>query len=183
MASLIRYIDRFTELVGRTLAWLCLATMLVTVLVVLLRYLFQFGNMVAFQEAVIYLHATVFMLGLGWTFKRNGHVRVDVFYRKFSQRTKAWVNSLGILVFLLPFCVFLFFASLDFVWLSWSIGETSNESGGLPIVYLLKSLIPLMCLLLALQAIAEFLRNACILCCKNEPHLTDSTGAEGNPRD
>lgn len=175
MASLINYIDRFTELVGRIIAWLCLATMLATVLVVLQRYLFLAGNMVALQETVNYLHATVFMLALGWTFKRNGHVRVDVFYRKFSRRTKAWINSLGILVFLLPFCAFLFFASLDFVWLSWSIAETSNESGGLPFVYLLKSLIPLMCVLLALQAIAEFLRNACLLCCESEPRLTDST--------
>lgn len=183
MASLINYIDRFTEHVGRILAWLCLATMLVTVLVVLQRYLFQAGNMVAFQEAVTYLHATVFMLALGWTFKRNGHVRVDVFYRKFSQRTKAWVNCLGILVFLLPFCVFLFFASLDFVRLSWAIGETSNESGGLPIVYLLKSLIPLMCVLLALQAFAELLRYACFLCCGDKPQLTDSTETEGHPHD
>jgi TRAP-type mannitol/chloroaromatic compound transport system permease small subunit len=120
--------------------------------------------MIAFQEAVTYLHATVFMLALGWTFKRNGHVRVDVFYRNFSVRTKAWINSLGILVFLLPFCVFLFFTSLDFVGLSWSISETSNESGGLPIVYLFKSLIPLMCVLLGLQALAELVRNACFLC-------------------
>lgn len=168
MASLIRYIDHFTELVGRILAWLCLATMLTTVLVVLLRYLFQTGNIIAFQETVTYLHATVFMLALGWTFKRNGHVRVDVFYRNFSQRTKAWINSLGILIFLLPFCVFMFFVSLDFVKLSWSISETSNESGGLPIVYLLKSLIPLMSVLLAIQAFAEFLRNACILCGHDE---------------
>lgn len=168
MATLIRYIDRFTEIVGHIMAWLCLGTMLATVLVVLMRYLFQAGNMIAFQESVTYLHATVFMLALGWTFKRNGHVRVDVFYRNFSPRTKAWINSLGILVFLLPFCVFLFLASMDFVQLSWSIGETSNESGGLPIVYLFKSLIPLMCLLLGLQALAELMRNACFLCSKDE---------------
>ncbi len=181
MASLIRYIDRFTELVGHILSWLCLGTMLATVLVVLMRYLFQAGNMAAYQETITYLHATVFMLALGWTFKRNGHVRVDVFYRNYSLRTKAWINSLGILVFLLPFCAFLFFASLDFVALSWSISETSNESGGLPIVYLLKSLIPLMCVFLALQATAELLRNACILCCQDEDRSVDDSEAEGNP--
>ena len=155
--------------------------MLFTVLVVLMRYLFQSGNMAAYQETITYLHATVFMLALGWTFKRNGHVRVDVFYRNFSPHTKAWINSLGILVFLLPFCVFLFLASLDFVALSWSISESSNESGGLPIVYLLKSLIPLMCIFLALQAIAELLRNACTLCCQSDDISDDNSEAEGNP--
>lgn len=168
MATLVRFIDRFTEWVGRIMAWLCLGTMLATVLVVVLRYLFQAGNMIAFQEAVSYLHATVFMLALGWTLKQNGHVRVDVFYRNFSARKKAWINSLGIIIFLLPFCVFLFFASLDFVRLSWSISETSNESGGLPIVYLFKSLIPLMSVLLGLQALAELIRNASFLCCQDK---------------
>jgi len=118
-----------------------------------------------------------FYAGAGLDFQTQWSCSGDVFYRNYSPRTKAWINSLGIIIFLLPFCVFLFLASLDFVTLSWSISETSNESGGLPIVYLLKSLIPLMCIFLALQATAELLRNACILCCQDE----DDAATGGNP--
>lgn len=163
MQKLVSCIDQFTELLGRVLSWLCLAMMLVTCLVVVLRYLFQAGNIIFFQELITYLHATIFLLATGWTLRRGGHVRVDVFYRQFDARKKAWIDALGTLLFLLPLCVFLFFASLDFVGLSWSIREASGDAGGIPLVYLLKTLIPAMCVVLALQAVAELIKNALFL--------------------
>lgn len=138
--------------------------MLLTCVVVVMRYLFQAGNIIFLQESVVYLHAAIFLLASGWAFKQDGHVRVDVFYRGFDPIAKAWINSLGILIFLLPFCAFLFFASLDFVSLSWQIKETSSEAGGIALVYLLKSLIPAMAVILALQGVAELLRNGLFLC-------------------
>ena len=155
-------IDRFTELTARGLAWLTLATMLLLAAVVFTRYGLQYGS-VALQESVTYLHATVFMLGIACALKRDEHVRVDIFYRHFSPRAKAWVNSLGAIIFLLPLCVYIGTSSIDFVSQSWHIHESSSEPGGIPAVYLLKSLIPLMAINLALQALAEILRNAAVL--------------------
>ena len=155
-------IDAFTDATGRVLAWLSLVMMLVLCLVVALRYGFEIGS-VALQETVTYLHGTIFMLGAAYTLKRDGHVRVDIFYHTFSPRAKAWVNSLGGIIFLLPLCVYIFMVSLDFVRQSWLIHEVSSEPGGLPAVFLLKTLIPLMAANLGLQALAEILRNARLL--------------------
>lgn len=155
-------IDQFSELSGRLLAWLTLLMMSLTCLVVLLRYGFDLGS-IFMQESVSYLHATVFLLGAAYTLKHNGHVRVDIFYRQYSARTRAWINSLGGIVFLLPVCACIFLMSVDFVAQSWQIREVSTEPGGIQGVFLLKTLIPLFALNLALQAVAEILRSAAIL--------------------
>ena len=155
-------IDAFSHITGRTIAWLTLAMMAVTCIVVVLRYGFGIGS-IALQESVTYMHALVFLLGAAYTFERDGHVRVDIFYRRFNRRQQAWVNSLGSLLFLLPLSLFLLFVSLDFVANAWAIKESSGQPGGIPAVYLLKSLIPLMALTLALQAIADLLRSLLIL--------------------
>jgi len=162
MRLLIRAIDCLTRCCGRALAWLTLAMVLVTCSVVALRYGFGYGT-VALQEAVIYLHGLVFMLGAGYTLQRDGHVRVDLLYRNFSPRRRAWVNALGTLLFLLPFCGYVIVSSWEFFVMSWRVREASTD-GGIPAVFLLKSLIPAMAVLLALQGIAELLRSALVLC-------------------
>lgn len=163
ISTTIKCIDRLTDRIGNAIAWLSFAMMLITCTVVTLRYLVQSGNLILFQETVIYLHATAFMLGAAWTLKRNGHVRVDVIYRKLGPRSRAWIDSLGTLLFLLPIAVFLLLVSLEYVDRSWSIRETSAEPGGIPAVFLLKSLIPLMALLMIVQGIAELLRSTLLL--------------------
>jgi TRAP-type mannitol/chloroaromatic compound transport system permease small subunit len=163
MNSLVKIIDRFTDFYGRTLAWLTMAMMLVTCLVVVMRYVFAAGNIIFFQELVIYLHATVFMLGAAWTLKRQGHVRVDVFYRNYSRTRRAWCDSIGTLVFLMPVGFFLLLSADEFVTQSWRVREVSGEAGGIAAVFLLKTLIPLMAILVLLQGLAELLRNAVIL--------------------
>ena len=162
LRNIVNGIDRFTGLAGHLLAWLCLAMMLLSCLVVALRYGFGFGS-VAMQEMVSYLHAVVFMLGAAFTLKQGGHVRVDIFYRKFGERGCAWVNCIGGVVFLLPFCAFLVGVSWQFVVESWAIREGSPDPGGLHGVFLLKTLIPLMALNLSLQGAAEILRNLLFL--------------------
>jgi TRAP-type mannitol/chloroaromatic compound transport system permease small subunit len=162
LRTLIALIDSYTEGCGRLLAWLCLAMTLVTATVVFLRYGFGIGS-VAAQESITYMHAMLFMLAAAFALKRNAHVRVDIFYRGFSPRTRAWVNSLGGIVFLLPFTVFILASSWHFVTEAWSVHEGSQDPGGIPAVFLLKSLIPLMALNLILQGIAETLRNALAL--------------------
>ena len=143
LTVIYRLIDRFSELTGRILAWLGLLMMLMLCLVVVLRYGFEIGS-IGLQEGVTYLHASIFMLGAAYTLKHDGHVRVDIFYRNFSARGKAWINSLGGIIFLLPLCCYIFFTSWDFVVQSWQILEVSTEPGGIPAVFLLKTLIPLM---------------------------------------
>lgn len=159
MKQCVYLIDEFTERLGRLLAWLIPLMMLGTAAVVIMRYGFGQG-MTALQESVTYLHGTVFMLGAAYTLKHGGHVRVDIFYHRFSPRTKAWVDSIGSIVFLLPLCGLILITSWEFTANAWVIREASVEPGGLPFVYLLKSLLPLMAINLALQGVAELLRNA-----------------------
>lgn len=158
----VNSIDRFTEACGRLLAWLLLAMALLTTAVVVLRYGFNIGSIMA-QEAITYLHGCVFMLAAGYALKHDSHVRVDIFYRQFSRRGQAWVNSLGATVLLLPLCGFILVISLDYVTASWIIRESSPEPGGIPAVFLLKTLLPLLALNLLLQGLAETLRNVALL--------------------
>ncbi len=162
LRATVHYIDVFTDRTGRLLAWLVLAMALLTTVVVVMRYGFSYGSIMA-QEAVTYMHGCLFMLGTAYALKSESHVRVDIFYRGFSARTKAWVNSLGGIVFLMPLCAFIGFSSWNYVSESWLIRETSPEPGGIPAVFLLKSVIPLMAFNLFLQGLAETLRSALIL--------------------
>lgn len=162
LRAIVRSIDSFTDAGGRLLAWLALAMALLTAFIVVMRYGFN-SNSIFTQELVSYMHACLFLLGSGYALKVGAHVRVDIFYRGFSDRGRAWVNSLGGIVFLVPVCLFIVFSSWNFVTEAWAIRETSSEPGGIPAVYLLKSLVPLMAVNLLLQGIAEILRSALLL--------------------
>ena len=133
---------------------------IVTFVVVVMRYVFDAG-LIWVQESVVWMHAIVFMLGAAYTLRAEEHVRVDIFYRSMGERRRAWVDLIGVIVFLLPLCAFLAWASFDFVTQSWSIGESSRESGGLPypFVPLLKSVLLLMPLAVSLQGLSLFARS------------------------
>jgi TRAP-type mannitol/chloroaromatic compound transport system permease small subunit len=141
---------RFIALVGSAVAWMTLLMVLITFFVVVCRYAFKL-NWIWLQDSIVYLHACVFMLAAAWTLQRDEHVRVDIFYRDAPPRRKAWVDMFGILLFLIPFCIFLTVASWDYVSISWAIKEGSREASGLPWVYALKTLIIIMPALLILQ--------------------------------
>lgn len=160
--TLINVIDAFTLRSGRILAWLTLFMALFTAGIVVLRYGFGIGSIVG-QEAVTYFHGALFLLGAAYALKTGAHVRVDIFYRDFSPRKKAWVDSLGGIIFLLPLCAFIIGSSWDYVSESWRMLEVSAEPGGIPAVFILKSLIPLGAINLALQGIVEVLRSALVL--------------------
>jgi len=158
----ISAIDRFTDWTGRMVSWLTLAMVLITLVVVVLRYYFQSGS-IALQESITYLHGLVFMLGIAFTLQRGGHVRVDIFYRGFSPEKKALVDLLGGLLFLLPVSLLIFVFSWDYVVASWGIGETSEERSGIQGIYLLKTLLLLMPATLMLQGLAEILKSTLVL--------------------
>ena len=150
-------LDKGIARLGRVISW-CVPTMAFLVLIiVVLRYGFNTGAIAA-QETVQYLHAAIFMLGAAVALQADQHVRVDIFYRRFSARQQAWVNGLGHVVFTLPLCGLIGWGSWDYVIDSWAAKEASPEPGGLPLVYLLKALIPVMAVLLALQALAQIAR-------------------------
>lgn len=162
MESLAGRLDQIAEYTGRFISWATLLMVLITFLVVVLRYVFDLG-WIALQESVTYLHASVFMLGAAYTLKHQGHVRVDIFYQKMSPRSRAWVDLLGTLLLLFPVCGFIFWVSWEYVLNSWDVLEGSREAGGLPGVFLLKSLILLLPLTLGLQGMAAMLRNIRLL--------------------
>ncbi len=154
MQSLNRFLDAFAEWTGKLVSWLALLLVLVTFSVVVLRYGFSIGS-IGLQESILYLHASLFLLTGAYTLKHDAHVRVDIFYRDFGADNKAWVNLFGALFLLLPVCLFIGWVSWEYVSAAWSVRESSRETGGLPYVYLLKSLIPLGIILLAIQGISQ----------------------------
>ena len=129
----------------------------ITFTVVVLRYVFDIG-WIALQESITYLHAMVFLIGAAYTMQHEAHVRVDIFYSRFNQQTRAWIDLCGALFLLLPFMFFLCWVSWEYVASSWDVMEGSREAGGLPGVYLLKSLMLMMAGLLTLQAIHQIIR-------------------------
>ena len=150
-------IDRLTTGIGRVVAWLALAVVLLQFALVVARYLFGLGSIWA-TETVIYAHATLFMLAAAWTLRAGGHVRVDVFYAEATPRMRAKIDLAGSGLLLLPFALVLVWLSVPYAVRSWAILERSQETSGLPLVYLLKTLIPLFAFLMALQGIAQAIR-------------------------
>jgi len=173
LQALADSLDRVAEKTGRIIAWLTLAMVLTTVSIVILRYLFNSGS-IALQESVTYLHATVFMLGAAYTLKHDAHVRVDIVYQKLAPRARAWVDLLGTLLLLLPVCLFILYSSMGYVSAAWSILEGSREAGGLDGVYLLKTAIPVMAVLLLLQGCSMLLRNLLVITGQPPPRGQDT---------
>lgn len=162
LLSMVAALEAVITWTGRIVSWLSLFMVIITFLVVLLRYAFDLG-WIAMQESVTYMHAALFMLGAAYTLQRNGHVRVDILYQKLSPRGRAWVDLLGTLLLLTPVCVFIAWVGWDYVFESWNVMEGSREAGGIPGVYLLKTLIIAMPVLVLIQGLAWILRNGLFL--------------------
>jgi len=135
-----------------------------TSIIVVMRYVFDAG-LIWMQESVTWMHAAVFMVGAAYTLLHEEHVRVDIFYRKMSERWRAIVDLLGVVFFLLPLCGFLALMAYDFAAAAWSIHETSREPGGLPypMIPLLKSIVIVMPVAVALQGVSMLMRSITII--------------------
>src|SRR5688572_13710539 len=150
MRNLANSLERMTAAIGRAAAWLVVIVVVLEFALVVARYLFSLGSIWA-SETVIYAHAALFLLAAAWTLQSNGHVRVDIFYAAAKPRTKAVVDLLGAVVFLLPFALVLFWLSTPYAARSWAVLERSQEASGLPLVFLLKTLVPVFALMMGLQ--------------------------------
>ncbi|MDT8407057.1 MAG: TRAP transporter small permease subunit [Methylococcales bacterium] len=147
-------LEHFNRKIGLAVAWLTLIMVLTLFVVVVLRYGFNYGS-IALQESVSFMHAAVFLLGAAYTLDDNAHVRVDIFYQRGSVRAKAWVDCLGTLLLLWPVALFIFFSSLDYVQEAWRIQESSSNPGGLPGIYLLKTLLLIFPVQLLIQSLGS----------------------------
>lgn len=162
LAAFVRGVDWLNERVGRVVAWLTLATVLICAVVVFLRYAFSIG-FIWLQELYVWTYAVLFMVGAGYTLLHGGHVRVDIFYAAASRRKQAIVDLFGTLLFLLPWLAVIAWTSWPYVRASWSIGEASAQTGGMPGLYLLKTVLLIFCALLGLQALALLGRSILVL--------------------
>ena len=159
MKKISHIIDLFNEKIGILTSYLVIPLILITFFVAFMRYALDFG-IIAIQEITIYLHALIFTVGASYTLKNNMHVRIDIFYNKFSDNLKKNINLFGTIFFLLPSCILIFITSFNYVISSIMLLESSKEAGGLPILYILKSYILLMVFTLFLQAISEIIKNS-----------------------
>jgi len=152
--------DRISNITGEATSWLTLAMVILTSIIVVMRYVFDAG-LIWMQESVTWMHATVFMVGAAYTLLHEEHVRVDIFYRKMSERSRAVVDLIGVVLFLLPLCGLLALMAYDFAAAAWSIHEISREPGGLPypMIPLLKSIVIVMPVAVALQGISLLMRS------------------------
>ncbi len=164
MSELLRlsgWIDELNERIGRMVNWLVLGVALVSVGNAVFRYAFGAGSN-AWLELQWYLFSAIFLLGAGYTLRHNGHVRVDVFYSRFSARTQAWIDLSGAALFLLPAMLLILWFSWEGFVLSWQSQEWSPDEGGL-IRWPVRLLLPLGVFLLILQGVSEMIKRVAFL--------------------
>ncbi len=162
LARFIRGAEAVNEQVGRLVSWLTLATVLICATVVFNRYALQIG-FVWMQELYVWTHAAAFMLGAGYTLMANKHVRVDVLYARASPRTQTWLDLVSTLVFLFPWIGVLVWFGWPYVATSVSMLETSAQSGGMPGLFVLKTIILIFTGLMTLQGLSECARAILVL--------------------
>jgi len=155
-------IDRLNGLIGRAAAWAVLAMAAMQFAIVMLRYMLGFGSL-WMQESLHYMAAVLVLFTAGWTLRSDGHVRVDIFYADASPRTRARIDLVGALLLLIPFMAAVIWFSWPYAARAWAVHEGSREAGGIPLVFVLKSAIPLFAALLLLQGLAQALRAALTL--------------------
>lgn len=158
MDQLAERLDSINRVTGRLVRWLALVMVLVQFGVVLLRYVFGISS-IAVNESVLYMHAALFMLGAGYTLLVDDHVRVDIFQSRASDRGKARIDLAGHILLLIPSMLALLYWSWPSVRNAWAIYEGPISVGGIPAVFLLKTLIPAFCILLLVQSLACLMRK------------------------
>lgn len=156
----IRTVDSISEWTGKTVSWFVLVLTLMLGYEIVMRYLFNSPTKWSFDMSYM-VGGSYFILGEAYTLLKKRHVRIDIFYSKFSARKKAWVDIVFYLVFFFPLWAGLLYALIPYVYLSWETGERSMQGYWMPVIYPFKAVMPVAILLFLLQGIVEFIR--CIL--------------------
>ena len=169
------WIDTVNIWVGRFVAWITALVVLVVFVDVVMRYLFR-TSYVFTQELEWHLFAFIFLIGAGYTLLKDGHVRVDIIYQKLNPKAQAWVNLIGVLLFLIPGCLMIILTSLKFVQASFLVMEGSPDPGGIPFRFLLKACIPVGFILVLIQGFSLGLKSILAIC--NIPYDNSVEGAK-----
>ena len=151
-------IDNITESIGNFLSYVLFLMVILIVTSILFRSIFNIGN-IAIQELIMYLHALLFMFGISYAYKEDSHVKIDILSNSISPKNSQILSIIGFIFFVMPFAIFLIYISADMTMKSWSILEGSSEAGGLNLVFVLKTIIPLTGILILLQGISKLLKN------------------------
>jgi len=151
-------IDKSIKYLGYFTAFILSVLVLLVVYDATARYLFSTGS-IALQELEWHLFDVIILFGIAYTLRENAHVRVDIFYASYSQKTKALVNIISSLFFILPFSFLIIYIGIDFVAMSFSQNEASSNPGGLEYRYLVKALLPFSFIFLSLQALKDIKSN------------------------
>ena len=162
LEKFVNLVDGLSDKIGHLVGWMTTLMVLTVFYDTVMRYAFNKGN-VALQELEWHLFAIVFLLGAAYTLKEKGHVRVDILYVRLSKKTKAWIDFIGVFIFLIPFSVMVILSTKGFIMNSWAIREISPDPGGLPARYILKTMIPLGFSLLIVQGLSEAAKNFMII--------------------
>lgn len=166
----IRFTDKLNSKLGSVISWFTGILVLVVCIDVFTRYFLE-SSLVALQELEWHFFSIIFLLGAAYTLQTDNHVRVDLFYSNFSERNKAIVNLVGSILFFIPFCLLVIYSSREFVMLSFKIGETSPDPGGLPARYVLKAILPVSFIFLFLEALSLFFKSLITIKENKEPEL------------
>ena len=161
LLALSRGIDRLSEFIGRWVGWLVLAAVLISAINAIVRKAFGTSSN-AFLEIQWYLFSAVFLLAAGYTLLRQEHVRIDIILGRFSRRTQVLVECFGLLVFLMPYVVFVIVEVMPLVIRAWQSGEMSSNAGGL-IRWPVYALVPIGFALLGLQGLSELIKRIAFL--------------------
>ncbi len=155
-------IDNLNKRAGKIAGYGAALMVLVVFVDVVMRYVFK-SSFVFTQELEWHLFAFVFLIGAGYTLFSDGHVRVDIFYQKLSAKGRAWVNLIGVLLFLMPGCFVIIKTSLVFVYNSWAVLEGSSDPGGIPLRFIVKSFIPIGFVFVFLQGLSLGIKSLAII--------------------
>ena len=158
MKNLSTFLNTINKYAGYLCALIVVLMVINVFLVVILRYLFGI-SFIWMQETYVWMHAYIFMIGAGFTYLNDDHVRIDIIYRNSSKLYKSIVDLVGNIFLLLPFLYLIWSYSFPFVYKSWQMNEVSREAGGLTMIYLLKLAILIFAFLLFIQVISKIINN------------------------
>ena len=178
LAGFVRFAEAVNDYIGRAVAWLTLATVLICATVVVIRYALHTG-FIWMQELYVWTHAMTFLLAAGFAYLLNAHVRVDIFYARLSARGKAWIDLLGVIFLLFPWLALLGWTAWTYVAYSWATNEISVQNNGMPAMYVLKSTLLGFVAVVGLQGLAWVGRCVLVLAGREPPLSETLTGPLG----
>ncbi len=150
-------IDKVIDNIAKILTYLLVSMIILVFITVIIRYMLNISY-VALQELVMYFHALIFMFGVSYALKEKSHVKIDIIYNSLSKKNQYFISMLGTIIFIIPTSLFIIYSSIDMVTQSWSLLEGSSEAGGLDLVFILKSVIPITGVLIFLQALSDIIK-------------------------